>query len=104
MAQSPSPALRHSALIDRVAIPVALFALAWLVYAQINHGRTADLDYFVPLADAFLHGRLGLIDAPSWLNEVVPAAGGLAYVVYPPMPAILLTPVVWLVGPEFEQA
>ena len=43
-----------------------------LVYWWINHGRVVDLDYFVPLADAFLHGRLGLEDAPSWLNELVP--------------------------------
>jgi hypothetical protein len=57
----------------------------------------------VPLADAFLHGRWGLTEAPSWLNELVPW-NGLYYVVYPPMPALVVLPAVWLVGPGFEQA
>lgn len=88
--------------VDGLLIPGALFILAWVVYAWITNGRTVDLDYFVPLADALLHGRLGLIDAPSWLNEVVPI-GGLDYVVYPPMPALVLLPAVAVFGPEFEQ-
>lgn len=89
--------------IDRVLIPVSLFLLAWVVYAWLNHGREANLDYFAPLADAFLHGRLGLTEMPSFLNELVPI-GGLAFVVYPPMPAIVLLPAVWVFGPGFEQA
>ena len=94
---------RRARFVDRYLIPLGLFGLAWFVYAWITNGRTVDLDYFVPLADAFLHGRLGLEDAPSWLNEVVPASNGLDYVVYPPMPAILLLPFVSVVGPAFEQ-
>jgi hypothetical protein len=80
------------------------FLLAWFVYAWLNHGRTVHLDYFVPLADAFLSGRLGLLEAPSWLNELVPGRDGLHYVVYPPAPAILLLPAVLLFGSGFEQA
>ncbi len=91
------------ALVDRVLIPVLLYLVVGLVYWWINHGRVANLDYFVPLADAFLHGRLGLTDAPTWLNEVVPA-GGLSYVVYPPAPAVLLLPAVALAGPDVDQA
>ena len=89
--------------IDRLLIPAALFGLAWLVYAWLNNGRSADLDYFVPLAEAFLQGRLGLADAPPWFNEVVPV-DGLAYVVYPPMPAFMVLPAVAVIGPQFEQA
>jgi hypothetical protein len=74
------------------------------VYAWINNARSADLDYFVPLADAFLHGRLGLTEGPSYLNELVPSANGLYYVVYPPVPAFLVLPAVWLFGTGFEQA
>jgi hypothetical protein len=81
-----------------------LFLIAWLVYAWINHARSAALDYFVPLADAFLHGRLGLTEGPSYLNELVPAANGLYYVVYPPVPALLVLPAVWIFGTGFEQA
>ncbi|MFL5778592.1 MAG: hypothetical protein ACJ761_06580, partial [Chloroflexota bacterium] len=91
-------------IIDRLVVPAALFVLAWLVYAWINNGRPSNLDYFVPLADAFLHGRVGLTEAPSYLNELVPAGNGLFYVVYPPAPAVLLLPIVAIVGPSFEQA
>ena len=91
--------------IDKYLIPAGLFVLAWFVYAldQPTTG-TANLDYFVPLADAFLHGRLGLTEAPSWLNEVVPGGNGLYYVVYPPMPALVSCPSVALFGPDFDQA
>jgi len=89
--------------LDSVVIPAGLFLLAWPVYAWLNHARSADLNYFVPLADAFIHGRWGLIEAPSWLNELVPWHG-LYYVVYPPMPALVVLPAVILFGPGFEQA
>jgi hypothetical protein len=77
--------------------------MSWAVYAWISNGRSADLDYFVPLADAYLHGRLGLTEGPSYLNELVPSGNGLFYVVYPPVPAFLVVPAVWLFGTEFDQ-
>jgi hypothetical protein len=83
---------------------VALAALAYLVYAYINQGRPAGLDYFVPLADAFLHGGLA-IPAEPFLNELVPIGdSGLGYVVYPPMPAVLLLPFVAAFGSSLDQA
>src|SRR5688500_931348 len=83
---------------------VALATVAYLVYAYVNQGRPAGLDYFVPLADALLHGRLA-IPAESFLNELVPIPNtGTGYVVYPPMPAILLVPVVAVFGAEVDQA
>lgn len=88
---------------DRLVVPVLMFALALAVYAWIGHGREANLDYFVPLADAFLHGRLGLENAPSWLNEVVPV-GNLSYVVYPPAPVVLVLPFVIAFGSDVNQA
>jgi hypothetical protein len=61
------------------------------------------LDYFNRLADAFLHGRIWLDQAPSWLNELIPVAGASNewYVTYPPMPAILAMPFVALFGASF---
>ena len=59
-----------------------------------------NLDYFVRLADAFLHGRIYLTEAPSWLNELIPK-DGVWYVAYPPMPAVVLVPFVALFGPDF---
>jgi hypothetical protein len=88
--------------VDTVLIPLGLFVLSFVVYTWIKNGRHTDLDYFVPLADALLHGSLGLADAPSWLNEVVPR-NDLFYVVYPPMPAFVVLPFVALFGPGFDQ-
>lgn len=83
---------------------IALAAVAYLVFAHVNQGRAAGLDYFVPLADAFLHGRLA-IPAESFLNELVPIGStGDGYVVYPPMPAIVLLPFVAVLGGDLDQA
>ncbi len=72
------------------------------LYLLSSSGGRQELDYFVRLADAFLHGRITLTEAPSWLNELIPTDGGW-YVAYPPMPAILLVPFVAVFGPGFHQ-
>ena len=99
------PAADRGDRLDDILIPACLFILVWAVYTWLNNGREAQLDYFTPLADAFLHGRLGLSgpQITSQLNELVPA-NGLAHVVYPPMPAIMLLPAVLVFGPGFDQA
>jgi len=85
-------------------VRIAIAALAYLVFAYVNQGRAAGLDYFVPLADAFLHGRLS-IPAESFLNELVPiGTSGDGYVVYPPMPAIVILPFVAVFGSDLDQA
>jgi hypothetical protein len=76
--------------------------LAAAVYLYTSSRERENLDYFVRLADAFLHGRLTVLEAPSWLNELVPTAGGW-YVPYPPMPALLLVPVVAVFGTSIHQ-
>jgi hypothetical protein len=72
------------------------------VYLLTTSADPTPFDYFVRLADAFLHGRLYLLEAPSWLNELVPHDGGW-YVVYPPVPAVMLIPFVALFGTSFPQ-
>jgi 4-amino-4-deoxy-L-arabinose transferase-like glycosyltransferase len=57
----------------------------------------------VYLADAFLHGKLSLSGGGIALQEVVPYNGNY-YVVYPPMPAILLMPFVALFGTGFDES
>jgi hypothetical protein len=91
-------------LTQKIGLSLLLFVLAAAVYWFVNGDRRAANDYFVPLADAFLHGRLGVSDAPPWLNELVPGPSGTWYVVYPPMPAVVLLPFVALVGPGLDQA
>lgn len=81
---------------------VILFILTLLVYSIFHRGEGAHLTYFVPLADAFLHGRLYLIDHPSWLDELI-FWNNHYYVVLPPMPAILLMPFVAVFGTKFYQ-
>jgi len=86
----------------RTLVPLALFAASLLVYGFVNNGRPVNLDYFVPLADALLQGRLDVVEHPPWLNELVPHNGRF-YVVYPPAPALLLVPFVAFFGPAFDQ-
>jgi hypothetical protein len=92
------------ALRQKLGLSLLIIAIAGGVYWFINDGRRADLDYFVPLANAFLHGRLGLVDAPSYLNELVPSGTGQYFVVYPPAPAIVALPFVLVFGPSVDQA
>lgn len=74
---------------------IALFLAVFIVYTITGPLEATPHDYFVRLAHAFLEGKLYLTDAPSWLNELVPV-NGRYYVVYPPMPAIVLAPTVAL--------
>lgn len=91
-------------LLNVISMRIGLAIAAYLVYAYVNQGRRANLDYFVPLADAFLHGGVA-IPTVSYLNELVPIGqSGLGYVVYPPMPAIVVLPFVAIFGPNIDQA
>ncbi|HWP63496.1 MAG TPA: hypothetical protein VNO86_08510 [Candidatus Binatia bacterium] len=96
---APTADPRRSDLV--LAAVWAMVAIA--VYVFTTSPERNVFDYFVRLADAFLHGRLGVTEAPSWLNELIPAGDGLWYVPYPPMPAVVLLPVVALFGTEIHQ-
>ncbi len=60
------------------------------IYFLTSPGQTHH-DYYYRLASSFLKGKLYLEENPSWLNELVNLKGKY-YVVYPPMPAIMLVP------------
>lgn len=76
------------------AIGLGLALLALLVY-WFTGPPGAGGDQYVPLADAFLHGRLSIpVDRP-WMELVpVPDGGGAQYSPFPPAPALTLMPVV----------
>jgi hypothetical protein len=75
-------------ILNRQALLYALLCVvAFLVYWATGEGHPTDYNYYVRLADAFLHGRLYLLDNPSWLNELIPFGNGF-YVVYPPLVAL----------------
>jgi hypothetical protein len=73
---------------------IGLALLALLVY-WLTGPPAAGGDQFVPLADAFLHGRLSIpVDRP-WMELVpVPGGGGAQYSPFPPVPALTLMPVI----------
>ena len=52
---------------DRTAA-IWIGVVAAAVYAGAGIGLATDYDYYGRLADAFLHGRWWLTEAPSWLE------------------------------------
>jgi hypothetical protein len=80
---------------------VAITAFAALLY-ELTVPERVNLDAFVPLADALLHGRLHVADPMPWIEHVDRAGGGW-YVPYPPMPAITVLPFVAVFGAGFDQ-
>lgn len=78
------------------------FFLAFIIYLITSGGNT-PYDYFTRLAHSFLQGRYWLTENPSWLSELIPVESNRFYVVYPPMPAILLMPFVAVLGKAFPQ-
>src|SRR5205814_3550356 len=78
---------------DRAAA-IWIGVIAAAIYVAAGFGLSTDYDYYGRLADAFLHGRWWLTEAPPWLNELLPCGDGRYCVVYPPLPAILSLPLV----------
>ncbi len=78
-------------------VPVALPMVATIVYF-FSGPMASGSDVYVPLADAFLHGRF-TIEGRSWL-ELVPAGGSGWLVPFPPAPALTLMPIVAVMGSQ----
>ena len=85
-----------------IIVALSFFIISFIVYFNTGEGGATPYHYFVPLADALLHGRLYVLEKPPWLNELLPV-NGKYYVIYPPMPAILLLPQVALSGLKANQ-
>jgi hypothetical protein len=82
-------------------VPLIICIITFAIYYITGEGST-PYNYYVYLADAFLHGRLYLTENPSWLSELIPI-NGKYYVIYPPMPALLILPFVAFRGLAFDQ-
>lgn len=91
-------AQRPAAAEPEHAIGIGLAAFALLAYL-FTGPWDAGGDQFVPLADAFLHGRLSIpVDRP-WMELVpVPGGSGAQYSPFPPAPALTLMPVIAALG------
>ena len=86
----------------RLSWKLLIIALVALLVFFLSKGPSPGQNHFVYLAEAFLHGRLGVSDGGTVLAEIVPFKGNY-FVVYPPMPAVLLLPFVALFGTNFDQ-
>lgn len=85
---------------DRLFV-IVLAILAGLIY-WATHPDRVQLDGFVPLADALLHGRLSIGPGFGYL-EHAPGPDGGGYMPYPPAPVLFVLPFVALFGPSFDQ-
>jgi hypothetical protein len=82
---------------------LSIFIAAWFIYQFTGFigrwfFRAPEQAYFPYLADAFLHGKLYLINPISYV-ELTPNNGNW-YVPYPPLNAVLMMPMVVLWGAE----
>jgi hypothetical protein len=80
-----------------------IIALVCFFVFYLSKGPPPGQNHFVYLADSFLHGKLGLTGSGTALEELV-NYGGNYYVVYPPMPAIILLPFVAIWGTSVDQS
>ena len=96
------PGLKMRTEPNRGLIFLLLFSISFLIFWSTGEGHPTYYDYYVRLADAFLHGRLYLTEQPSGLTELVPSNGRF-FVVYPPLPAVLMIPLVAVVGTSLNQ-
>ena len=70
-------------------------ALVALVVYWFTGPWSAGGDSFIPLADAFVHGRLSLPVDRRWLELVpVPGGNGAQYSPFPPVPALTVIPAI----------
>jgi len=76
----------------------ALTLMAGVVYWMTGPTEPGG-DSFIPLADAFVHGRLWLAEDRPWL-ELIPRPDGGQYSPFPPVPAVTLMPIVAVTGSQ----
>ncbi len=81
---------------------IALSLTIFVVYFATSSGPT-PYDYFTRLAGSFLQGKYYLTDNPGWLNELVKIGENKYAVVYPPAPAIVVIPFVFIFKTNFQQ-
>ncbi|EKE06358.1 MAG: hypothetical protein ACD_19C00016G0031 [uncultured bacterium] len=96
------PASKTYTILDMRKLLSIFFIVTLVVYFITSPGKT-PFDYFTRLADSFIDEKYYLNDNPPWLSELVPAGENKYFVVYPPMPALVLIPFRYLLGNSFEQ-
>lgn len=93
--------IKHQALYNKWFQAVCVAILVFVIYFVTGKGST-PYDHYVRLSDAFLHGRLYLVDAPPWLE--LARYGEKAFVINPPAPTLFVLPWVAIWGLSTNQA
>jgi hypothetical protein len=93
--------IRQKALPNKWFQAACIAALVFVIYVVTSQDSTS-YNQFVRLVDAFFHGRLYLINAPSWLE--LARYGERGYVINPPAPTLFLIPWVAIWGLSTNQA
>jgi hypothetical protein len=89
-----------------LAKPWAAFVLALVVYALVtmmkgDFGRSSRWNFYPYLADAFMHGQLHLRVLPRTTHDLS-LFNDQYYLYWPPLPAFLMMPFVWIGGLEIS--
>lgn len=74
----------------------------FIIYIFSSPGNT-PYNYFTRLSESFIQGKYWLSENPPWLSELIPVEAEKYYVVYPPLPALIAVPFVYLFGAGFPQ-
>ena len=87
----------------RLLLALAIYLACLLVFALMAGDRLSThtpYNHFAHLADAWLHGRQDLRGgAPGYAgNNDFAVFDGKTFISFPPFPAILMAPIVWLAG------
>ncbi len=87
----------------RLLIGLGIYLVCLVVFALVGADRLSvhtPYNHFAHLADAWLHGRQDLRGgAPGYaMNNDFAVYDGKTYISFPPFPALLMMPVVWLAG------
>lgn len=88
--------VKASAWPAQLSTSLAIAFAAGAAYALSDVGHTAGRPDFYYLADAFLHGRLGLAGPIHPIDSIV--IGTQTYLPFGPVPAVMLMPLVALLG------
>ena len=92
--------LKQKVLPNKWFQAACITALVFVIYFLTSTGST-NFNQYVRLADAFLHGRLYLVNAPSWLE--LARDGEKGFVINPPAPTLFLIPWVAIWGLSTNQ-
>jgi len=93
--------IKHQALYNKWFQAVCIAILVFVIYF-VTGKESTPYDHYVRLSDAFLHGRLYLVDAPPWLE--LARYGEKAFVINPPAPTLFILPWVAIWGLSTNQA